>query len=147
LRGRDFLHRRTKHYLQLARRMFAKAVELDPNYARAYAGMSACDSYLYMTYHMDVPIDGILATAAKALALDPKLAEAHASRGVALSAGQRYEEAKAEFEKGIALNPDSFEAHFFYARASFAQGKSSVQLRFLSAHRKSSRTITSPHAC
>jgi adenylate cyclase len=123
LRGRDFLHRRTKHYLQLARRMFAKAVELDPNYARAYAGMGACDSYLYMTYHMDVPIDGILATAAKALALDPQLAEAHASRGVALSAGQRYEEAKAEFEKAIALNPDSFEAHFFYARASFAQGE------------------------
>ncbi len=123
LRGRDFLHRRTKHYLQLARRMFANAVELDPNYAQAYAGMSACDAYLYMTYHMDVPIDGILATAGKALALDPNMAEAHASRGVALSAGQRYEEAKAEFEKAITLNPDSFEAHFFYARASFAQGE------------------------
>jgi adenylate cyclase len=103
--------------------MFAKAVELDPNYARAYAGMADCDSYLYMTYHMDVSIDGILATTEKALALDNKLAEAHASRGVALSAGQRYEEAKAEFEKAIALNPNSFEAHYFYARSSFAQGK------------------------
>ncbi|PYI93833.1 MAG: adenylate/guanylate cyclase domain-containing protein [Verrucomicrobia bacterium] len=123
LRGRDFLHRRSKHYFQLARRMFAKAVELDPNYARAYAGMADCDSFLYMTYHVDVSIDGILATTEKALALDPKLAEAHASRGVALSAGQRYEEAKAEFEKAIALNPNSFEAHYFYARSSFAQGK------------------------
>jgi adenylate cyclase len=123
LKGRDFLHRRSKHYLQLARRMFAKAVELDPNYARAYAGMADCDSYLYMTYHVDVSIDGILATTEKALALDPKLAEAHASRGVALSAGQRYDEAKAEFEKAIALNPNSFEAHYFYARSSFAQGK------------------------
>jgi adenylate cyclase len=123
LRGRDFLHRRSKRYLQLARGMFAKAVELDPNYARAYAGMADCDSYLYMTYHMDVSIDGILATTEKALALDNKLAEAHASRGVALSAGQRYEEAKAEFEKAIALNPNSFEAHYFYARSSFAQGK------------------------
>jgi adenylate cyclase len=123
LKGRDFLHRRSKHYLQLARRMFAKAVELDPNYARAYAGMADCDSYLYMTYHVDVSIDGILATTEKALALDPKLAEAHASRGVALSAGQRYEEAKAEFEQAIALNSNSFEAHYFYARSSFAQGK------------------------
>ena len=123
LRGRDFLHRRSKRYLQLARGMFAKAVELDPNYARAYAGMADCDSYLYMTYHLDVSIDGILATTEKALALDNKLAEAHASRGVALSAGQRYEEAKAEFEKAIALNPNSFEAHYFYARSSFAQGK------------------------
>src|SRR5213595_333328 len=78
LRGRDFLHRRSKHYLQLARRMFAKAVELDPNYARAYAGLADCDSYLYMTYHMNVAMDGILAITEKALALDPKLAEAHA---------------------------------------------------------------------
>ena len=123
LKGRDFLHRRSKRYLQLARQMFAKAVELDPLYARAYAGIADCDSYLFMTYHVDVGMDGILATTAKALALDPKLAEAHASRGVALSAGQRYEEAKAEFEKAIALNPNSFEAHYFYARTSFAQGK------------------------
>jgi adenylate cyclase len=76
-----------------------------------------------MTYHVEVPMDGILATAAKALALDPKLAEAHASRGVALSAGQRYEEAKAEFERAITLDPNSFEAHYFYARSTFVQGK------------------------
>jgi adenylate cyclase len=103
--------------------MFARAVELDPNYARAYAGMADCDSYLYMTYHVNVAMDGILATTEKALALDPKLAEAHASRGVALFAGQRYEEAQAEFDEAIALNPESFEAHYFYARSNFAQGK------------------------
>ena len=123
LRGRDFLHRRSKRYLQLARQMFARAVELDPLYARAYAGIADCDSYLFMTYHADVAMDGILATTEKALALDDQLAEAHASRGVAFSAGQRYEEAKTEFEKAIALNPNSFEAHYFYARTSFAQGK------------------------
>jgi adenylate cyclase len=102
--------------------MFTRAAELDSSYARAYAGIADCDSYLYMTYHMDVPIDGILATAEKALALDPNLAEAHAARGVALAAGKRYEEAEAEFEKAIALNPNSFEAYTFYARACFAQG-------------------------
>jgi adenylate cyclase len=103
--------------------MFAKAVELDPMYARAYAGMADCDSYLYMTYHEKVAMEKVLATTEKALALDPNLAEAHASRGVALSAGQRYEEAKDEFEKALALNPDSYEAHYFYARSNFAQGK------------------------
>src|SRR5205085_2390680 len=78
LRGRDFLHRLSKHNLQIARRMFARAVELDPRYARAYAGLADCDSHLRMIYQMDVAIDGILATTAKALALDDNLAEAHA---------------------------------------------------------------------
>jgi len=122
LKGRDFLNRRSKRYLHLARQMFAKAVELDPMYARAYAGMADCDSYLYMTYHEKVVMDDVLATTEKALSLDAKLAEAHASRGVALSAGQRYEEAKEEFEKALALDPDSYEAHYFYARSNFAQG-------------------------
>src|SRR5437764_7022502 len=122
LKGRDFLNRRSKRYLQLARQMFAKAVERDPMYARAYAGMADCDSYLYMTYHEKVAMEKVLATTDKALALDPNLAEAHASRGVALSAGQRYEEAKNEFKKALALDPDSYEAHYFYARSNFAQG-------------------------
>jgi adenylate cyclase len=123
LRGRQFLHRGSKSNYQLARRMFAKAVELDPLYARAYAGVADCDSFLFLHYHVDVAIDGILATSAKALALENGLAEAHASRGLALSLGQRHDEATAEFEQAIALDPNSFEAHYFYARACFTQGK------------------------
>src|SRR6184192_1794184 len=123
LRGREFLHRHSKSYYQLARRMFAKAVELDPLYARAYAGIADCDSFLFLHYHVDVGTDSILATTAKALTLDDGLAEAHASRGLALSVGQRYEEAMAEFEQAVALDPNLFEAHYLYGRASFAQGK------------------------
>jgi len=123
LRGRQFLHRHSKSNYQLARRMFAKAVELDPLYARAYAGIADCDSFLSLIYHLDVGIDSILATSAKALALENGLAEAHASRGLALSLGKRYEEATAEFEHAIALDPNSFEGYYFYARACFTQGK------------------------
>jgi adenylate cyclase len=123
LRGRQFLHRHSKSYYQLARRMFAKAVELDPLYARAYAGIADCDSFLFAHYHADVAIDGILATSAKALALDNKLADARASRGFALSLGKRYEEAEKEFEQATTLDPNSFEAHYLYGRACFAQGK------------------------
>ncbi len=65
LKGREFLYRQSKHYFQLARRMFVKAVELDPLYARAYAGIADCDSFLFLHYHIDVGIDNILATAAK----------------------------------------------------------------------------------
>ena len=113
LRGRQFMQRHSKSNYQLARRMFANAVELDPLYARAYAGIADCDSFLFLHYHLEAGIDTILATAAKALDLDDQLAEAHASRGLALSLGQRYEEATAEFERAIALDPNSFEAHYF----------------------------------
>src|SRR5436190_13824924 len=124
LRGRQFLQRRsTKAYYELARRMFAKAAELDPLYARAYAGIADCDSFLFLQYHVSVAIDDILNTSAKALALEGGLAEAHASRGLALSLGERYDESKAEFEHAIALDRNSFEAHYFYARSCFKQGK------------------------
>ena len=123
LRGRDFLYRYSKRYFELARRMFVKAIELDPNYARAYAGIADCDAFLYMVYHADVPLDGILETAAKALALDNNLAEAHTARGVALSAARDFDKANAEFERALTLDPNSFEAHFLYARPAFQQGK------------------------
>src|SRR6266576_505865 len=124
LRGRQFSERRSKAYYQLARQMFAKAVELDPLYARAYAGIADCDSFLFLHYHVEnVVIEDILATSAKALALDSGLAEAHASRGLALSLEKRYDEATAEFEQAIALDPDSFEGNYFYGRACFTLGK------------------------
>lgn len=123
LRGRQFLQRHSKSYYQLARRMFGKAVELDPMYARAYAGIADCDSFLALQYHEGVAIDSILATSAQALELDAGVAEAHASRGLALSLAQRYEEAMGEFEQALRLDPNSFEAHYFYGRACFAQSK------------------------
>ena len=139
LRGREFLHRHSKPYYQLARRMFTKAVELDPLYARAYAGIADCDSFLFLHYHVDAAIDGILATSAQALALESGLAEAHASRGLALSLAQRSEEAKEEFERAIALDPSSFEAHYFYGRACFARQQAGAGGR---AYRTRDRTQT-----
>jgi adenylate cyclase len=123
LRGRQFFHRHTKTYYGFAKRMFVKAVELDPLYARAYAGIADCDSFLFLNYNMSVSLEGILATSGKALDLESGLAEAHASRGLALSLEQRYLEAEAEFERAIALDRNLFEARYFYGRACFAQGK------------------------
>lgn len=123
LRGRHFLHWHSKSHYVLAKRMFAMAVELDPLYARAYAGIADCDSFLFLHYNADVSIDGILAASAKALDLESGLAEAHASRGLALSLRERHPEAMAEFDQAIALDPNLFEAYYFYARACFTQGK------------------------
>ena len=51
--------------------MFAKAIELDPRYARAYATLAICDSKLHSKFGMATSADGILATAGKAIEFDP----------------------------------------------------------------------------
>ena len=123
LKGRELFHRGSKSFYKAAREMFVKATELDPSYARAYAGIADCDTFLYLRTTEPISFEAILALSEKALALDNGLAEAHASRGAALSAVKRYAEAETEFEKAISLDPNSFEAHYFYARACVFQGK------------------------
>ena len=123
LKARELFHRGSKSGYKAAREMFVKATELDPSYARAYAGIADCDTFLYLRTTEPISFEAILAMSEKALALDNGLAEAYASRGAALSAVKRYAEAEAEFEKAISLDPNSFEAHYFYARACVFQGK------------------------
>jgi adenylate cyclase len=112
LRGRQIFHQGTKSSLTLARRMFARAVELDPRYARAYAGMADCDSRLYSKHGIRMPADEILATINKVLAIDPNLAEAHAPRGYALMVADRRAEAPSAFRQALALDPNCHEAHY-----------------------------------
>ena len=115
LKGRQFLHSAVKSSLILARRMFAIAVELDPHFARAYAGMANCDSRLISKHGVAISAEEILATAGKALELEPNLAEAHAARGYAFMIGSHPTEANSEFEQALALDPNCYEANQFYA--------------------------------
>jgi serine/threonine protein kinase/Tfp pilus assembly protein PilF len=124
LRGRQLFYQFRRKGLESARQMFARAIGIDSGYARAYAGVADCWSFLYM-YHGTSEGDLKEAEAAskKAVELDPESAEAHASRGVAVSLRRQYELAAEEFETAIRLNPKLFEAYYFYARARFAEGK------------------------
>ena len=122
LKGRQLFHAFTRSYLLLAKEMFAKAVELDPNYARAYAGMASATSRLWGMYNVPTDAEELLAVTDKALALDPKLAEAHAARGEALSNSGRREEAAAAWEKALELDPNSFDANLSYARFCVTEG-------------------------
>ena len=122
LRGRHFLHSAIKSSLIVARRMFARAVELDPRFARAYAGMANCDSRLNSKHGFATSAEEILGTTGKALALDPDLAEAHAARGYAFMIGSRAAEAVSEFAQALALDPNCYEAHQFYAELCVTKG-------------------------
>jgi len=123
LRGRQFSHAWTRSYLLLARRMFLKAVELDPDYARAYAGIADCDSALRDWSPREYPLENIMAMSAKALELDPDLAEAYASHGLALHQSGQNEEATAAFARAMALQPNLYEANFHYGRFLFMHGR------------------------
>ncbi|MBB2675937.1 UNVERIFIED_ORG: adenylate cyclase [Rhizobium esperanzae] len=130
LRGRQLSHTWTKSYLQLARRMFCKAVELDPDYARAYAGIADCDAAIRDWAPDDVPLGRILEMSARALALDPDLPEAHASHGLALHQSGYDDRAAAAFERALTLDPNLFEANFHYARFFFMHGNFAESVQY-----------------
>jgi adenylate cyclase len=124
LRGRKYFYAMTKRAFHHAVKLYRQAIAEDPSYALAYAGIADAHSFLFM-YGDSTPANAGKAQEAsnRAVELDPDSAEAHASRGIALSISKRYDEAKTEFENAIQLNPKLFEAHYFYARDCFAQGK------------------------
>ena len=99
-------------------------IELDPNFARAYAGAADCCSFLYMYWDSsNANLEVADTSSQRALELDPGSAEAHTSRGVALNLRQDYAAARREFETALKLDPKLFEAHYFYARACLTEGK------------------------
>ena len=130
LKGRQFFHNSTKRYLGLARQMFAKAVEIDPSFARAYAGIANCDSRLAGWFGEPIPVEEIMATADQALALDPQLAEAYTARGNALGVMGERAESKVAFERALELDPNSFDANLFYASYWVNEGEPERSIAF-----------------
>jgi serine/threonine protein kinase/Flp pilus assembly protein TadD len=123
LRGRQYFHQFREKALQFARRMFTRAIEIDPGYARAYAGIADCSSMLYHYWDAsDANLEQANSASQKALELSPGLAEAHASRGLALSLSKQYVAAAAEFEKAVQLDPKLYEGYYYYALARFGEG-------------------------
>lgn len=116
LKGRQYFHDATRYFLGLARQMFVRATQLDPEFARAYAGIADCDSRLIGWYGVVIPEQEVLANADKALSIDPNLAEAHAARGDALSFFGHDREATEEFETALKLDPNSFDVNFLFGR-------------------------------
>jgi serine/threonine protein kinase/Tfp pilus assembly protein PilF len=123
LRGRSFYYRYGRHDIEFALQLFSRAIELDPEYALAHAGLADCWSYIYLyAERKDAVRQQAEAAGRRAVELAPGSAQAQASLAVALSLGSQKEEAQAAFEKAIRLDPTLFEAWYFYARQAFASG-------------------------
>ena len=124
LRGRQFLYQLRCPSLEFARQMFARAIVIDPNYARAYAGVADCSSFLYMWF--DSSEDNLreaLSASRRAVELDSESPVTHASLGLALFLSKDYEAAQEEFETALGLCTELFEAYFYYGRSCFSQGQ------------------------
>ncbi len=114
LKGRFFWNKRTEASLALAVDLFSEAVAADPNYAPAHAGLA--DVYAVLgTYGARAPRDVMpLAqlSAERALALDPSLAEPHATLGlIAAVFAHDWSRSDASFTRALTLDPSYVTAH------------------------------------
>jgi len=118
LKGRFFWNKRDQQGFARAIEYFQQAIDREPNYAAAYAGLA--DAYALSGGFNLVPIAEAMprakAAAERALQFDPNLAEAHASLGlIAPFLNWNWAEAKEHYERAIELNPNYATAHHWYA--------------------------------
>jgi TolB-like protein/Flp pilus assembly protein TadD len=124
LKGRQHLHRMRRPDLDESRSQFERAISLDPDYAPAWAGVAVVHAVLYEWWGAGkLDLEGAEAASRRALELAPELADAHVARGFALSLEGCYDEAERHFEEAIRINPNLFDAYYYYGRCSFARGE------------------------
>jgi adenylate cyclase len=125
LRGRQLGGRISHTTWQQAPAMFRRAIELDPEYAQAYAGLA--DVLAQNLLWRFAPAEEILPEATRAahraLELAPDLAEAHVALGHMRSLSGDNEGATRSFERALELNPELFEAYYYFARHCVARGE------------------------
>jgi len=123
LRGRKFYFQYGRREIDYARRLFSRAIECDPHYALAHAGLADCWSFIFLySQRTDAVRAEAEAASRRAVELDSDSAQVQASRGIALSLSRRDVEAEWAFEKAIRIDPNLFEGHYFYARHCFVCG-------------------------
>ena len=118
LKGRFYWNKRTPADLQKAVPFFQQAIDKDPNYAMAYSGLA--DSYALITAYTREPARQLMPkakeAALKSLALDDKLADAHASLGqIAAYYDYDFPTAEREYRRALELNPNYAIAHQWLA--------------------------------
>ena len=116
LRGRYYWNQRSKEGFEQAISHFTQAIDLDPGYALAYAGLA--DAFLLQgVYRHEVGSEALQAAdeaATRARELDDSLAEAHASAGLLAIFRYDWDTAEEALLRGIQLNPKYSTAHHYH---------------------------------
>jgi TolB-like protein/Tfp pilus assembly protein PilF len=133
LRGQEYQFRFTKEANAQARQLYEKAIELDPQYAEAYARLG-------FTYWLEwgnrwsadpKTMERALALAQQALALDDSLPQAHSLLSVVYSQKQQYDQAIAEDERAVALDPNRADSYAGQAQGLNLAGRPEDALRMM----------------
>lgn len=115
LKGRFYWDKRNEESYKIAEDAYGRAIELDPNYALAYAGLADCFLFREASLGRDVAIPKAKEFAMKALELDESLAEAHSTLAfVNANYDLDFPSGEREFRRALELNPNYAVAHQFY---------------------------------
>ncbi len=118
LKGRFHWNKSTVPSIRKAIEYFEQAIEKDPTYALAWAGLSDCWGALGMDRYAAMPpleaLPKAKAAARKALEIDGRLAEAHTSLAWARALNWEWKGAEEDFRRAIELNPEYAHSHRFY---------------------------------
>ena len=133
LLGMEAKHRVTKEGLIEAERLFRKALELDPQLARAYCGLATVQVYLIdlgLAPSVEEALSKQLEAAEKAVELDPNDGETHLALGAAYAYRGKAEQALAEFDRAETLAPSKADLLLIIAWSipAFGQSERAVSL-------------------
>ena len=111
-------------HLRRARQMFQRAVEIDPKFARAWAGLAAADAFhcIYVR-RLDELVEEAGQASRRAVELCPTLPETQTARGITLIVENDYQGAEACFQEALSIDFNHYESLYFYARACVHQGR------------------------
>ncbi len=133
LKGRYYWHQRTEEAVKKGVECFEQAIDIDPNYALAYAGLADSYSLLGLSEYSALPPTEAFPKAkqasVKALEIDNTLAEAY----VSLAFARMYFDwdflgAESEYKRAIELNPSYATAHHFRALNLMAMGQADLAI-------------------
>jgi serine/threonine protein kinase/Flp pilus assembly protein TadD len=116
-RARDFLYQMNMNKLKLAIQLFEKAIELDPRYANAYAGLAEAYGTLYQTFErQEIWLEKSMEAGLKALMYDSSLSQAYSALGMCYFNKGMLDEAQEASQKAIELDPTDHVAYWILGR-------------------------------